>query len=115
MDLAKLLKLEGEWMTVELETTAPVGELRFKVIPVSFGETVELRKYAEKDPFRLIEFGVACIADWNLELNGEALVCNEENRRKYLTYLFDEQTKTGENLLVAIIKFAVDKKNYAKN
>ncbi len=133
MDVSKF-QLEGEWLELEVESKNVVGPLKFKIKPLSSDEQIDLAEAGEGDIKDFLKQVNGLVLDWDLEDGKEKLICNDENKKKYLPYLIGMKIKKEENeeeftiedesgkevkaiksVGITIITFAQDFGNFVKN
>jgi len=105
----------GAWLVVQ-PVNEKIGELRLKVLPrpVDFlwPENIDVNKAAEiLGPI---------IIDWNCEMDGVAIPCNDETKKQYLAQLIlidvlAPDGKEPELLMIPIGRFAADINNFLGN
>jgi hypothetical protein len=103
----------GAWLTLQA-VDERVGEVRLKLMAVpSEFEFPELM-----DNKTVIEFLAKFIIDWNLESEGVAVPCTDENKAKYVGYLLRLEVKGDpekEIAVLPIMRFVADVSNFLKN
>jgi len=125
MDVSKF-EITGEWLAVEIDSAKDIGELRFKVKPLSSTDQIMIAEQSEGDPKKFLKKVEGLVVDWDLEKDGQPLPCTEENKAFYMPYLIgmkikkqsdEEEEKKEEGKIVgtAIIEFAQDFGNFTKN
>jgi hypothetical protein len=132
MDVSKF-QLEGEWLELEVESKNVTGSLEFKVKPLSSDEQIDLAEAGEGNIKDFLLKVNELVLDWNLEDGESKLVCDDENKKKYLPYLIgmrvklekgDDSTiedeegkkiKVIKSVGLTIISFAQDFGNFVKN
>ncbi len=132
MDVSKF-QLEGEWLEVEVKSKNVIGPLRFKVKPLSSDEQIDLAEAGKGNIKDFLKQINELVLDWDLEDEKEKLICDDENKKKYLPYLIgmrvklekdddsmieDEEgkkIKIIKSVGVTIISFAQDFGNFVKN
>ena len=108
MDIGKF-SATAEYMA-EVETRAGTKKFIFKVRPVPQFKVVEYKDQSEAD--RLVSLLMDAVVDWNLELDGQKIPCDEENKKKYLPALFDIICKTGRTIGTELLAFCGDSKSF---
>jgi hypothetical protein len=111
----------GAWLTIE-PVDARIGEIKLRLLPIpsdfKFPEGKDVTVMQQLDAIGSL------IVGWNLEDEGVAVPCDEENKHHYLPYLIRLQTgKTLDEKGVEkpkfaaedIIKFAADIDNFLGN
>lgn len=99
-----------------LKTPEPT-EVKFVVRPIAFDR---LRMISQTSDISELERKLAweAIVDWNLEEDGQPLACNEDNKARFLEFLFrmrvdeDEQNPVGITILDKLFEFATDQRNF---
>jgi hypothetical protein len=107
----------GAWLTLQ-PVDSRVGEVKLRIMPIPSDF-----KFPEgQDVMTQLEAIGSFIVAWNLESEGVAIPCDEENKRRYLWHLIrlelqTEQPDRKEPLYMAevIIKFAADIDNFLGN
>ena len=115
MDIRKL-RATAE-ISFQLNVPEPV-ELKFVVRPIAFDRVRALGGVGDitETERKLVS---EAIVDWNLEEDGQAIPCTEENKEKYLDFLFRlrvdvdaEKNPIGATILDRIFEFASEQKNF---
>ena len=96
--------------TAEVETRAGTERLVFKVRPLPQFRVAEYRDQSDTD--RLVSLLMDAVVDWNLELDGQKIPCDGENKKKYLPALFDIICKDGASIGTGLLSFCGDSKNF---
>ena len=106
----------GAWLTL-CPVEEKIGEvkLKFKPMPPNFSppDSKDVQSWAKI----ISEF----LIDWNLEIDGVAVPCIDENKAQYLGYLFrleikaQEEGKEPERAAAQIIPFAANIDNFLGN
>jgi hypothetical protein len=96
--------------TAEVETRAGVEKLIFKVRPLPQFKVAEYKDQSDTD--RLVSLLMDAVVDWNLELDGQKITCDEENKKKYLPALFDIICVNGKTIGTEILTFCGDSKSF---
>jgi hypothetical protein len=118
MDVSKY-SLDGEWISVVVNSTRELEPFEFKVQPI-----VEAGfKAASKSPDELTSLAIESVIGWNLADGTDPLPCDEQTKRRYLTKFAAYMVKTvngkepkGPTILVgAIVEFAGSPDNFLKN
>ncbi len=96
MDVSKF-QLEGEWLELEVESKNVDGPLRFKIKPLSSDEQIDLAEAGEGNIKDFLKQVNELVLDWDLEDGKEKLICDDENKEKYLPYLIGMKIKPEED------------------
>jgi hypothetical protein len=106
----------GAWLTL-CPVEEKIGEVKLKILPIP--SDFQLPKDA--DTKASIDAFAKFIVDWNLETDGVAIDCTDENKAKYLEYLVRMKVVAGEEgaepefAAVPIMRFAADIDNFLGN
>lgn len=115
MEIRKL-RAEAE-ISFTLNTPEPT-ELRFVVRPIAFDR---IRSMGAVDDMAEVERRLVkdAVVGWNLEENGQPIPCTEENKEKFLEFLFrlrveedTEKNPIGVTILDKLFEFASEQKNF---
>ena len=106
---------EGAWLEADTEEAGPV---KLKIRYISYHEAVLFRKL--KDEEASLENIENLIIDWNLTDGGKRVKCDHDNKVRYVPYLLGMTLKAGkgeteQSLGQAIVRFAIDTRNFTKN
>jgi hypothetical protein len=108
MDIKKFSAIAE--FTAEVETRAGAEKIIFKVRPLPQFKVAEYKDQSDTD--RLVSLLMGAVVDWNLELDGQKIPCDEENKKKYLPALFDIICKNGRTIGTEILTFCGDSKSF---
>jgi hypothetical protein len=121
-DIKKIEPLSG-WASFELDTTVlnpPIVKL--KVSPIDLGQVKDVVDAGRGGKFSLVEkeLLIEAVKEWDISLDGVALPCSEENKRKYLWLLLGlpvkaKEGETGQVFAHELLAYASDLENFVKN
>ena len=124
--MANIKKIEpiSDWVAFELDTTVlnpPI--VRLKVSPIDLGEIKDLVDGGKGTKFSMVEkeLLIDAVKEWDVSLDGVALPCSEENKRKYLWLLLGlpvkakEGEKAGQVFAHELLAYVSDLENFVKN
>jgi hypothetical protein len=103
----------GAWLTLQA-VDEKVGEVRLKLMPMASDFTFP----EMTDNKAAIGVIARFVIDWNLESDGVAVPCTDENKAKYLEYLIRLEVKgetEKEFAVLPIMRFVADVSNFLKN
>lgn len=61
------------------------------------------------------EMLIAAVQGWDLTTDGQPLPCSDENKRKYLPYIFGRKTVGGDVVAWEMLLFVRDEANFLGN
>ena len=111
MDISKLDC--GAWLTLQA-VDEKVGEVRLKLTPMPS----DFQFPEMTDNKAAIDVIAKFVIDWNLDSEGVAVPCTDENKAKYLEYLIRLEVKgepEKEFAVTPIMRFVADVSNFLKN
>lgn len=118
MDVSKYA-LDGEWITIAVDSDRELEPFEFKVQPIAEAGAV----VASKSPDRLTTLACEAVIGWNLTIGTDPIPCDEKEKRRYLTRFATYLVKTVNgkepeeptNLISAIVLFASKPDSFLKN
>lgn len=104
MDISKF-QLGGEWLKMEVEGKEKPLSLSLKIKPLTDSDQLRMADLAKKDKSGKTTLNEvkSLVLDWDLTEGKDHLECNEENRKKHLSYLL-KMNLNGETERVEAIR-----------